>query len=83
MGENVKVKIFSKKPCSYCDRAMAFFRQKGIPFEEVDLSNDSAGLTALKKQTGHLTVPQIFIDGKFIGGYRELIALHESGLIYF
>ncbi len=75
------VKIYSKKFCPYCTRAKQFFAEKGIAFEEIDLSDDIEQLEALKKQTRHRTVPQIFINGEFIGGYTELIDAVNSGAL--
>lgn len=65
--------------CPYCHRAREFFRSKGLSFEELDLTERSKDLEELKQRTGHMTVPQIFIDDRFIGGYTDLLAFVESG----
>jgi len=80
---NPKVLIYSKFHCPYCVRAKEFFRQKNIAFQEIDLTDDSGKLDALKKKTGHMTVPQIFIDDIFIGGYTDLIAKFDSAELTF
>lgn len=71
----MKVIIYTKVPCSYCDAAKAYFNGKSIPFEERDLTGDTDAMQELKQRTGHMTFPQIFIDEKFIGGFTELMAV--------
>lgn len=77
----MKVLIYSKQYCPYCVRAKDFFKQKGIAFKEVDLTDDFESLERLKNKTNHLTVPQIFIDDVFIGGYTDLIRKFDNGEI--
>jgi glutaredoxin len=54
-------------------------KSKNIPFEEVDLDDNEKELTALRSRTGQRTIPQIFIDGQFIGGFSELAQLDADG----
>ncbi len=65
--------------CGYCLLAKRLLQKKGVAFREVDVSGDSAARAWLRETTGQLTVPQIFIGGRPIGGYRELSALEQSG----
>ncbi|MCB0394982.1 MAG: glutaredoxin 3 [Bdellovibrionales bacterium] len=74
-----EVKIYSKDYCPYCDRAKNLLKQKGQGYEEINLENDPEGFEKLKSQTGMRTVPQIFINGKLVGGFQELSALNASG----
>ncbi len=76
---NPKVVIYSKKLCPYCVRAKEFFKQKNIVFEEVDLTDNYDEIDKLKKKTGHMTMPQIFIDDVFIGGYTDLMDKISNG----
>ncbi len=68
-----KVIIFTKVPCPYCAAAKNYFKGEGIPFEEKDLTGNFEGMGELKKKTGHMTFPQIFINDEFIGGYDDLM----------
>ena len=77
----VHVLIYTKTNCPYCVRAKQFFKEKNIIFEEVDLTNDSSELDKLKGVTGFLTLPQIFINHEFVGGYADLIEKFENGEI--
>lgn len=73
------VKIYTRKWCGYCTAAINLLDEKGVEYEHVDCSGDQATRTWLVKATGRSTVPQIFIDGKSIGGYDDLRALDRRG----
>lgn len=53
--------------------------QKGVPFEDVDVSDDPAMRQEIARRSGQRTVPQIFIGEESIGGFMELRALEVSG----
>lgn len=71
-----EVVIYTKDWCSYCDTAKALLKRKGVPFVEIDVTNDEElQKESIKRSGGGLTVPQIFIGGVSIGGSDELHAL--------
>ena len=75
-----KVEIYTKAWCGYCARAKALLGDKGVAFDEYDIS--MGGPTRdemLKRAPGQTTVPQIFIDGRHIGGCDDLHALERAG----
>ncbi len=75
-----KVEIYTIPFCPYCDRAKALLARKGVSFEEVDAPHGSAARrSAIERSGGRTTVPQIFIDGRSIGGSDELAALEGAG----
>lgn len=74
-----KVEIYSKEDCPYCVLAKDFFKRKGIPFTEIDLTDKHDEVMALKARTRFMTLPQIFINDEFVGGYTDLIAKVNSG----
>lgn len=74
-----QVKIYTRRWCGYCAAAERLLRQKGVHFEQIDATGDPALRKWLVEATGRTTVPQIFIDGKPIGGYDDLRALDRSG----
>jgi glutaredoxin 3 len=76
---SVPVKIYTRKWCGYCTAAERLLTKKGVPFENQDCSNDQEARRWLVTATGQTTVPQIFIDGKSIGGFSELDALDRRG----
>jgi glutaredoxin 3 len=73
------VKIYIWTACPYCVRAIQLLKKKNVSFQEINLDRDQSGFEALKKQTGHRTVPQIFIGDEFIGGCDDLHALERAG----
>ncbi|MFA6990090.1 MAG: glutaredoxin 3 [Candidatus Gastranaerophilaceae bacterium] len=75
-----KVVIYAVDYCPYCQKAKKILSDKNIPFEEIDITkNEDEMLSELTKKTGIDTVPQIFIDNKFIGGSDKLSELNLSG----
>ena len=74
-----EVKIYTRKWCGYCTAAERLLSRKGVPFENIDCTGDRAKRDWLAEVTGRTTVPQIFIDGKSVGGYDDIAALDRSG----
>jgi glutaredoxin 3 len=75
-----KVEIYTQDFCGYCARALALFQKKGVPFEEKYAPHGSANRAeAIERSGGRTTVPQVFIDGKHIGGSDDLMALDRRG----
>lgn len=73
------VRVYSTTFCGYCVLAKRLLGQRGIDFEEIDVSGDHDARMWLVKVTGRRTVPQIFIGDEPIGGFEELRALDRSG----
>ena len=75
-----KVEIYTKFGCPYCTRAKALLAGKGVAYEEYDVTMDMAKRQEmLAKSNGRTTVPQIFIDGRHVGGSDDLAALERAG----
>ena len=75
-----KIEVFTKFFCPYCSRAKALLERKGVEYQEIDLTMDRAGFDAMVDRAGGArTVPQIFIDGKHVGGSDDLAALDARG----
>lgn len=65
------VSLFAKIGCPFCARAKAMLQEHGLSYEEIVLGRDVT-TRSLKAVTGASTVPQVFIDGKLIGGSEAL-----------
>lgn len=77
---NKKVVIYTANYCPYCRSAKKFLQEKNIPFEEIDVTDDSEMRRKLVEMSGGCeTVPQIFVDGRSVGGYQELVELYQRG----
>ena len=74
-----RVQVYTTNYCGYCVRAKALLKKLDIPFDEIDVSEDAEKRDWLVAQSGQRTVPQIFIDGRAIGGFMELHALERAG----
>lgn len=74
-----EVKMYTRRWCGYCTAAVKLLKDKGVAFENIDCTGDQAKRTWLAEVTGRSTVPQIFIDGKPIGGYDDMRALDRKG----
>ena len=74
------VQVYSTAYCPFCVRAKALLRAKGVSFEEIDVGDDPELREKMVKLAGgRRTVPEIFINGRIIGGYDELRALEMRG----
>lgn len=74
------VAIYTKSYCPYCRSAKELLKSKGQTFTEIDVEHDEAKRQEMiKKSGGRMTVPQIFINGKHIGGCDDLHALDAAG----
>lgn len=75
-----KVEIYTQPGCPYCVRAITLLQAKDVPFEEINAPRGTAEReTAMERSGGSTTVPQIFIDGKSVGGCSELMQLEKTG----
>ena len=79
MNKSYKIIIYTSDDCSFCHSVKEIFKEKKLKFEEINISkDDKLKNEMIKKSNGMMTVPQIFINSKHIGGYEELINLETS-----
>ena len=75
-----RVEIYTKMYCGYCMRAKRLLTEKGVPFEEYDITlGGPKRAEMLERKPDASTVPQIFIDGTAIGGSDDLARLDREG----
>ncbi|MET0372885.1 MAG: glutaredoxin 3 [Rhizorhabdus sp.] len=75
-----KVEIYTKAWCGYCARAKRLLDEKGVAYEEYDISMGGPKRDEMQSRApGAMTVPQIFIDDAHIGGSDDLAALERQG----
>ena len=75
-----EVVIYTKPGCPYCVRALALLDSKGADYENIVASNDPEKKAEMvQRANGRATFPQIFIDGRHIGGSDDLQALDRQG----
>ncbi len=74
------VEIYTKASCGFCARAKRMLDMKKIEYREIAVDRGGAPKEEMvQRASGRSTVPQIFIDGKHIGGCDDLIALERAG----
>jgi glutaredoxin 3 len=75
-----KVEIYTKMFCPYCVRAKRLLGEKGVDFEEYDITlGGPKRVEMIQRANGRTTVPQIFIGGTHVGGSDDLAALERQG----
>lgn len=75
-----QVEIYTSPFCGYCHRAKRLLAQKGVSFTEIDVIADPARRPEMERRAnGGRTVPQIFIDGRHVGGCDDIHALDRAG----
>jgi glutaredoxin 3 len=80
MNDSVDVVMYSTAWCSYCERARALFKRKGVPYREIKVDEAPEQRTImLERSGGRRTVPQIFIGARHIGGFDDMYALDRAG----
>ena len=75
-----KVEIYTRRYCGYCVRAKMLLDEKEVSYEEISIDgNPELRQFMIQRSGGGMTVPQIFINDKPVGGCTELYALEHSG----
>lgn len=65
------VKVFITPACPYCYTLKEFLKEKGIEFEEIDVSEDEKAREEMIKKSGKLEAPVIDIDGQIVVGFDK------------
>lgn len=74
----VEIKVYTKEGCPFCIMAINVFKNYEVEYEEISV-DDPVEQRKLISETGHRTVPQIFINNEFLGGCDDLLELKNSG----
>ena len=72
----MKIVMYSKETCPFCEMAKEWFDEHNIKFDLIIADDEKRNW--LRETYNVKTVPQIFIDGKYFGGYRELMENAEK-----
>ncbi|HEY4239853.1 MAG TPA: glutaredoxin 3 [Kofleriaceae bacterium] len=73
------VRIVTRQYCGYCTAAIDLLDKKGVAYDHVDATGNDKLRTEVARESGRSTMPQIFINGKPVGGYDDLKALDRRG----
>ena len=75
------IKIYSTNWCGPCASAKKLLNDLNQSYEEIDIEKHNISREKLMEITGGMTVPQIVINGKSIGGLNQLIQLNQNGIL--
>ena len=74
------ITVYTKPTCPFCLKARALLSELGQTYENIDIAAEPERRDEMiEKAGGKTTVPQIFIDGRHVGGCDDLHALHDKG----
>ena len=77
-----KIEIYTSAFCPFCYRAKRVLDGKGVAYTEIDVTfRPRKRGEMIRRAGGRSSVPQIWIDGRHIGGSDELVALNEAGAL--
>ena len=76
---SARVVVYSTDYCPYCDRAKALLTKKGISYEEIRVEDRPDLRSWLVQATRQRTVPQVFVNGRPLGGFTDIAALDQRG----
>ena len=75
-----KVEIYTKWGCPYCVAAKSLLDAKGVAYTEYDITMGGPGRAEMQERVpGAMTVPQVLIDDRPLGGYDDISALDRQG----
>ena len=76
-----KVEIYTTGSCAWCLAAKMLLKSRGFGYDEIRVDTDPARLKEMLGRSQKRSVPQIFIDDRYIGGYEELVAADHAGTL--
>lgn len=75
IDEDSRIEIYTSRTCGYCYAAKALLDEHGLAYTEIDVTFDNEKRQEMMERSKQRTVPQIFVDAKPVGGFRELAKL--------
>jgi glutaredoxin 3 len=73
------VTIYTRKFCGYCSAAKSLLADKGVAFDEIDVTGEPEKRREMIERAGRFTFPQIFVGNRHIGGCDDLYTLQAKG----
>ena len=74
-----RVEIYTTEFCGYCTRAKALLASKGVTFEEYKAGGNAEKKREMIQRSGGYTFPQVFINGRSVGGSDDIHDLDRQG----
>ena len=67
----MNVKVYSTPTCPYCKMAKSYLDEKGVAYDDVDVTKDATGRDEMIKKSGQMGVPVILVDGEIVIGFDK------------
>jgi glutaredoxin 3 len=80
MADQKKVSIYTTPTCPYCKQVKAYFKEKSVEYEELDVAADSAKAQEMIDKSGQMGVPVVLIGDEVIVGFDKEKIDKELGL---
>lgn len=74
-----QITMYSTGTCPYCAQAENLLKRKGLTVNKIRIDQDNAAFDTMLATTGKRTVPQIFINDHYVGGFDNLVAFERDG----
>jgi monothiol glutaredoxin len=79
-----KILVFMKgnklmPQCGFSNNVVQILNQLGVPYQTVDVLEDGEIRQGIKEYSNWPTIPQVYIDGEFVGGSDVMIELYQKG----
>lgn len=79
-----KILVFMKgtklmPQCGFSNNVVQILNTLGVPFKTVDILEDSEIRQGIKEYSNWPTIPQVYVDGQFVGGSDVLIEMYQKG----
>ena len=65
------IKVYSTQTCPWCIKLKAYLKEKGVEFDEIDVSADQQAAQEMMEKSGQMGVPQMEINGRMIVGFDK------------
>ena len=76
-----EVVIYTTRWCPFCIRAKTLLDQKGVSYQEIPVDGDPTTRQQMAERAGQTSVPQIWIGAQHVGGFTDVLALHQQGAL--
>ena len=82
VSSRMNIEIYTIAKCPYCAAAIRLLEKRKLPYKEFELTDNPVLEQEIVEQTGQKTTPHVFINGKHIGGFDELVDLDQEGALH-
>lgn len=80
-GSKSPIVVYTKKPCPYCVMLVRLLQSLNYSFEERDLTGQYEEMSRMTQETGWRTFPIVIIHNRVVGGFTDIKALQDQGLL--